>query len=80
MTHIMENILYNELVVRECAVDIGVVYSNAKDSKGKINKVASLSVKVHQRAVSCFRMITGEDMRKRKWMGEGYSWILRKNF
>lgn len=36
----MENILYNELVVRECAVDIGVVYSNAKDSKGKINKVA----------------------------------------
>ncbi|MBR1390985.1 MAG: ATP-binding protein [Lachnospiraceae bacterium] len=40
MTHIMENILYNELVIRECAVDVGVVYSNEKDSKGKINKVA----------------------------------------
>ena len=36
----MENILYNELVIRECAVDVGVVYSNEKDSKGKINKVA----------------------------------------
>ncbi len=40
MTHIMENILYNELVIRECAVDVGVVYSNEKGSKGKINKVA----------------------------------------
>lgn len=40
MTHIMENILYNELAVRECAVDVGVVYSNEKDSKGKLNKVA----------------------------------------
>ncbi len=40
MTHIMENILYNELVIRECAVDVGVVYSNEKDAKGKINKVA----------------------------------------
>lgn len=40
MTHIMENILYNELTVRECAVDVGVVYSNEKDSKGKLNKVA----------------------------------------
>lgn len=40
MTHIMENILYNELVIRECAVDVGVVYSNEKDSKGKVNKTA----------------------------------------
>lgn len=40
MTHIMENILYNELVIRECAVDVGVVYSNEKNSKGKISKVA----------------------------------------
>ncbi len=39
MTHIMENILYNELIIRECAVDVGVVYSNEKDSKGKINQV-----------------------------------------
>lgn len=30
MTHIMENILYNELVIRDCAVDVGVVYSNEK--------------------------------------------------
>ena len=40
MTHIMENILYNELVIRECAVDVGVVYSNEKVSNGKVNKVA----------------------------------------
>lgn len=40
MTHIMENILYNELVIRGCAVDVGVVYSNEKDAKGKISKVA----------------------------------------
>lgn len=40
LMYIMENILYNELVIRECAVDVGVVYSNEKDAKGKINKVA----------------------------------------
>lgn len=40
MTHIMENILYNELVIRECAVDIGIVYSSEKNAYGKINKVA----------------------------------------
>lgn len=40
MTHIMENILYNELVIRECAVDVGVVYSNEKDAKGKMKRVA----------------------------------------
>lgn len=40
MTHIMENILYNELVIRECAVDVGVVYSNEKGANGKISKVA----------------------------------------
>ena len=40
MTHIMENILYNELVIRDCAVDVGVVYSNEKNAKGNINKVA----------------------------------------
>ena len=28
MTHIMENIIYNELAVRRCAVDVGVVYSS----------------------------------------------------
>lgn len=40
MTHIMENIIYNELVIRECAVDVGVVYSNEKCANGKINKIA----------------------------------------
>ncbi len=35
MTHIMENIIYNELIIRECAVDIGIVYGNGKDSKGR---------------------------------------------
>ena len=40
MTHIMENILYNELIIRECAVDIGIVYSNEKDTNGKSNRVA----------------------------------------
>lgn len=35
MTHIMENIIYNELIIRGCAVDIGIVYSSEKDSKGR---------------------------------------------
>ena len=40
MTHIMENILFNELMVRECAVDIGIVYSNERNAKGKLTPVA----------------------------------------
>lgn len=40
MTHIMENILYNELIIRGYAVDVGVVYSNEKSENGKIRKVA----------------------------------------
>ena len=39
-THIMENIIYNELLLRECAVDIGIVYSNEKNAKGKIAPAA----------------------------------------
>lgn len=35
MTHIMENIIYNDLMIRGCAVDIGIVYGQAKDSKGR---------------------------------------------
>lgn len=35
MTHIMENIIYNDLVIRGCAVDVGIVYGNTKDSKGR---------------------------------------------
>ena len=40
MTHIMENIIFNELVIRECAVDIGIVYSSEKNTKGKTAQVA----------------------------------------
>ena len=40
MTHIMENILYNDLIIRECCVDIGVVYSSEKDQKGRSVQVA----------------------------------------
>lgn len=35
MTHIMENIIYNDLVIRGCAVDVGVVFGPARDSKGR---------------------------------------------
>ena len=37
MTHIMENIIYNELIIRGFSVDVGVVYANEKNeiaSKG----------------------------------------------
>ena len=40
MTHIMENILFNDLIIRECAVDIGIVYNNERNSAGTIAQVA----------------------------------------
>ena len=40
MTHIMENILYNELIVRGCSVDVGIVYSTEKSSTNKPTQVA----------------------------------------
>ena len=40
LTHLMENIIYNELIVRECTVDIGIVFSNEKSKDGKITQVA----------------------------------------
>lgn len=40
MTHIMENILFNDLIIRECAVDIGVVYSSEHNATGKLKQVA----------------------------------------
>lgn len=40
MTHIMENIIYNELRVRGCEVDIGIVYSNEKNKSGQPVQVA----------------------------------------
>ncbi len=40
MTHMMENMIYNELIIRGCAVDIGIVYSSEKDRKGRSVQVA----------------------------------------
>lgn len=40
MTHIMENIIYNELIIRGCAVDIGIVFGNEKDKNGHSVQVA----------------------------------------
>lgn len=40
MTHIMENVIYNELLVRDCLVDIGIVYGNERNAKGKSVQVA----------------------------------------
>ena len=40
MTHIMENLLYNELRVRGCEVDIGIVYGTEKNKKGQSAQVA----------------------------------------
>lgn len=34
MTHIMENIIYNELVIRELSVDVGVVYAREINRNG----------------------------------------------
>lgn len=40
MTHIMENILYNELIVRQFSVDVGVVYAREKNEKGNSVRTA----------------------------------------
>lgn len=40
MTHIMENIIHNELIVRGFSVDVGVVYSNEKNAQGTYVKTA----------------------------------------
>ena len=39
-THIMENIIYNELRIRGCEVDIGIVYSSEKNKFGQLAHVA----------------------------------------
>ncbi len=41
MTHIMENIIYNELIIRGFTVDVGVVYANEKNASGSYSKTAS---------------------------------------
>lgn len=40
MTHIMESIIYNELIIRGFSVDIGVVYSNEKNTSGGYSRFA----------------------------------------
>ena len=38
-THIMENVIYNELAARGCGVDVGVVPSTVKGEDGKTHRV-----------------------------------------
>lgn len=39
MTHIMENIIYNELIIRRFSVDVGVVYSRTVNDNGSSVRV-----------------------------------------
>ncbi len=39
MTHIMENIIYNELAIRGYSIDVGVVHKSVKDESGKISRI-----------------------------------------
>lgn len=39
MTHIMENIIYNELIIRGFSVDVGVVFSREKNKNGNSVRV-----------------------------------------
>ena len=39
MTHIMENIIYNDLRIRGCEVDIGIVYGTEKNKSGQTFQV-----------------------------------------
>ena len=39
MMHIMENIIYNDLRIRGCEVDIGIVYGTEKNKSGNLVKV-----------------------------------------
>lgn len=40
MTHIMENIIFNELIIRGFSVDIGVIFQSEKNSTGTTSRVA----------------------------------------
>lgn len=40
MTHIMENIIYNDLRIRGCEVDIGIVYGTEKNKSGQTVQTA----------------------------------------
>lgn len=39
MTHIMENIIYNELIIKGFSVDVGVVYSREKNENNNSVRV-----------------------------------------
>ncbi len=39
MTHIMENILYNDLIVRQLSVDVGIVYARSLNKNGNSVRV-----------------------------------------
>lgn len=36
----MENIIYNDLIIRECAVDIGIVFGKETNASGNVSTVA----------------------------------------
>ncbi|MCM1535482.1 MAG: hypothetical protein NC126_06130, partial [Clostridium sp.] len=40
MTHIMENIIFNELIIRGWSVDVGIVTSTEKNGKGRPSQVS----------------------------------------
>ena len=40
MTHIMENIIYNDLRIRGCETDIGIVYATEKNKSGQSIQIA----------------------------------------
>ena len=40
MTHIMENIIYNELINRQLSVDVGVVYARTLNENGNSVRIA----------------------------------------
>lgn len=40
MTHIMENIIYNDLRIRGCEVDVGIVYASDRNKSGQMTQIA----------------------------------------
>ena len=62
MTHIMENIIFNELIVRGFSVDIGIVYSNEKNKSDNYSKVTReidfIATKGNKKSVHSIRFCT----------------------
>lgn len=55
VTHLMENLIYNELRVRELFVDIGVVVVNTKDEEGKsLRKQLEVDFVCNQGSKRCY--------------------------